>query len=144
MEVTPGLGVIYVISQDQRAGWCQVRLGQNRYDSKSLKTQNLFGARLQVRLEQEGQYTDMLDQVWLLIILMEVTPGIGVIYVISQDQRAVWCQVRLGLKRQNSILINFLKFSKTYCLYAHGKDAYFVSVFTLEFEVWFHTIYSSD
>ena len=25
---------------------CQVRLGQNRYDSKSLNTQNLFNARL--------------------------------------------------------------------------------------------------
>ena len=46
MEVTPGLGVIYVISYDQRSAWCQVRLGQNRYDSKSLKTQNLFDARL--------------------------------------------------------------------------------------------------
>ena len=26
--------------------WWQVRLGQNRYDSKSLKIQNLFDARL--------------------------------------------------------------------------------------------------
>ena len=33
--VTSGLGVIYLISQDRRAVWCQVRLGQNRYDGKS-------------------------------------------------------------------------------------------------------------
>ena len=44
--------------------WCQVRLGQNRYDSKSLKTQNLFDARLG-KVGIGSMYTDMLGFVRL-------------------------------------------------------------------------------